>query len=217
MPEQFRGSAVFSYNATSTRVVVGTFLGCAVDQHSNPLTEVVGCTVAGCDIGIRGLAHGGTLVIDGCTLRNECDVEVLFSPSAGAGPLPPPGTPQKRTTVRNTDCQGAVKLRLRERQDANVASRVPVLLQVVEVIDSLGLQGAHRAYYAIQHASAPCPGPSDVPPHPFMVRAVCPVDGLSNQEAWAQHGVATGGAVTPQSAVVVAGVIGGLVAKEVTP
>lgn len=205
-------AAVFTYNATSTTIIGGTFIGARVDAHTNPLTAVYGCTIVGNDIGIAGWAHTGTLVVRECTLRNVLDIDILFSQTVGSGPIPRGGV-AKITRILTTDCG---KIRLRYLDDANYPPIVPILGNVVEIVDCppLGLAGRHRAHYHEQAADAPCPHASDIRPRPGMLVVACPEKGLTNVQALAKHGVCVGGSVTPPSAVAIAGVEGGLVAPE---
>lgn len=157
-------------------------------------------TISGCGIGISPSVRAGdtTITIEGGTLSgNGTDIRVTSLYKSGGGQFVSPRT----LMVRGVNLQSPQKLVMVDVQSGNqnwIAS------DRVFVEDWLGTPSDDfRVYYQQQAADAICPAND-----PLNGNVGCPVAGLTNAEAWAQHGVAYAGEVAPVDAVTRAGILG---------
>lgn len=197
------GIAVASYDTTGTTYDGLVARGASVDVYSDVKTVVRNSDIQGADVGIRDNSQAGTLIVENTYLRNDLDVRVSLSPSAGAGPLPT--GPIRTTVLRDVQYAAPPGKALRAIQLQSTyfgsTSRVPVLGNVVEVYDYNGMSGDDfRLYFDEQRPDAIVPYAGDIADDPVFVKAGAPAPGLTNQQAWAKYGIAVGGAVAPANA-----------------
>lgn len=208
------GIACASYDSGTVTYLRLKSRNASIDIYSQVETQIIDCDVQGSRRGVRDQAQNGKLTIEGGLYANRANLSLLLSPSAGAGPLPPPGVALKTTRIVGADLRPGPDWSgwniLLESVFQGQQSRVPTVLHTMEVIDSAGLAGEWRLYFSEQQADVIVPCVDDIPTDPTGVFVKCgaPVRGLTNAECWKQFQIAWAGAVAPADAVEVPGIAG---------
>jgi hypothetical protein len=198
------GVAVAAYDTEGTIYDGLVARGASVDIYSDVKTVIRNSDIQGADVGIRDNSQNGTLIVENTYLRNDTNVRIVLSPTAGAGPLPT--GPIRTTILRDVKYAAPPGKPLWTIQLTATyfgqSSRVPLLGNVVEVYNHDQVAGDDfRLYFAEQAPDAIVPYAGDIPDSPIFVKDGAPVPGLTNAQAWAKYGIAVGGAVAPANAV----------------